>query len=96
VTHELGHLLGLGHSALGETQKSPAGGRSVLGKRAVMFPIAYPRGSIEDRSIQADDIAGITDIYGDADAERELGAISGRVTLNGVGVASMSSTKASS
>jgi hypothetical protein len=86
MTHELGHLLGLGHSALGETRQSPAGGRSVIGKRAVMFPIAYPRGSIEDRSIQADDIAGITDIYGDTDAERELGAISGRVTLNGAGV----------
>jgi hypothetical protein len=29
-----------------------------------MFPIAYGPGSIEDRTIEADDIAGITDIYG--------------------------------
>ena len=86
MTHEIGHLLGLGHSALGETELRPGGGRTVLGKRAVMFPIAYPRGSVLDRSLQADDLAGITDIYGDSESGRELGAISGRVTLNGAGV----------
>ena len=37
--HEIGHLLGLGHSALGETEIS-GGGRRVLGSGAVMFPIA--------------------------------------------------------
>ena len=86
MTHEVGHLLGLGHSALGETELRPGGGRVVLGKRAVMFPIAYPRGSVLDRTLQADDIAGITDVYGDSESSRELGAISGRVTLNGAGV----------
>jgi hypothetical protein len=86
VQHELGHFLGLGHTALGETELRPGGGRAVLGKRAVMFPIAYPAGSIADRTLQADDIAGITDLYGDATAQRELGAIQGRVTLNGKGV----------
>lgn len=86
VVHEMGHLLGLGHSALGETQLQSGGGRTLLGKRAVMFPIAYPTGSVADRTLQADDVAGITDIYGDAAAHRELGAIQGRVTLNGAGV----------
>ncbi len=86
LTHEVGHLLGLGHSALGETELRPGGGRVVLGKRAVMFPIAYPRGSVLDRSLQADDVAGITDIYGTSATDRDLGAISGRVTLNGSGV----------
>lgn len=85
MTHEIGHLLGLGHSALGETTSS-GGGRSVTGKRAVMFPIAYSPGSIEDRTIEADDIAGITDIYGGSAANNELGSIGGRVTLNGTGV----------
>jgi hypothetical protein len=85
LVHEIGHLLGLGHSALGETE-SRNGGRAVLGKRAVMFPIAYPRGSILDRTIEPDDVAGITDIYGSSQANNELGAIAGRVTLNGSGV----------
>ena len=82
--HEVGHLLGLGHSALGETD-SQNGGRSVLGKRAVMFPIAYPRGNIEDRTLEADDRAGIADIYGDS-RQRALGSISGRVTMDGEGL----------
>ena len=85
MVHEVGHLLGLGHSAIGETQPV-TGGRTVLGKRAVMFPIAYPRGSVADRTLEADDVAGITDIYGTTQAGRDLGAIAGRVTLNGAGV----------
>jgi hypothetical protein len=83
--HEIGHLLGLGHSMLGETELQ-SGGRRVLGKRAVMFPIAYGRGNIEDRTLEADDIAGIQDSYGTNAAFNELGAISGRVTLNGRGI----------
>lgn len=84
--HEAGHLLGLGHSALGETEIRAEGGRRVLGKRAVMFPIAYPAGNIEDRTLEADDRAAITDIYGNAEAERGTGALRGRVTLNGQGI----------
>ena len=63
ATHEIGHLLGLGHSALGETELRPDGGRRVLGKRAVMFPIAFPAGNIDDRVLKPDDIAGISDMY---------------------------------
>jgi hypothetical protein len=84
--HEVGHLLGLGHSALGETELRDEGGRRVLGKRAVMFPIAYPSGNIEDRTLEADDRAGLTDIYGTADANRQTGGLSGRVTLGGQGI----------
>jgi hypothetical protein len=85
ATHEVGHLLGLGHSALGETTLV-AGGRRVLGKRAVMFPIAYPGGNIDDRSLEADDIAGISGVYPTNAFMTQLGAISGRVLRNGSGI----------
>ncbi|HYN07274.1 MAG TPA: matrixin family metalloprotease [Vicinamibacterales bacterium] len=82
--HEIGHLLGLGHSALGETELL-AGGRSIRGKRAVMFPIAYPQGNIEDRTLEADDVAGISDVYPTTSFTSDTGAISGRVTRSGAG-----------
>ena len=83
--HEIGHLLGLGHSALGETEMRP-GGRRVLGAEAVMFPIAFSAGDISDRSLRADDIAGLSDIYPEAEFRRRRGSISGKVTKNGTGV----------
>jgi hypothetical protein len=85
MLHELGHLLGLGHSALGETELVE-GGRRVLGAAAVMFPIAYPAGNIEDRALKADDRAGMQDLYGSAESDQRVGAISGRVRLNGEGI----------
>jgi hypothetical protein len=83
--HETGHLLGLSHSALGETELI-AGGRRVIAAEAVMFPIAFTRGNISDRTLKADDIAGISDIYGTTTFQRNFGSISGRVTKNGRGV----------
>lgn len=83
--HEIGHLFGLGHSALGETEVRP-GGRRVLASEAVMFPIAFSAGNIQGRSLKPDDVAGIRDIYATAAARRTTGSISGRVTRNGAGV----------
>ena len=79
--HELGHLLGLGHSAIGETEVSGSG-RRVLSSGSVMFPIAMPAGSVVDRVLQADDVAGVRDLYGVA-AAGEVGSIQGRVTKAG-------------
>lgn len=82
--HELGHLLGLGHSAIGETEVA-ANGRRVLSTGAIMFPIAWPSGAIADRVLQPDDIAGVRDLY-DVLPAAEFGSIQGRVTKNGRGV----------
>ena len=81
--HELGHLLGLGHSAIGETEVSGTG-RRVISTGAVMFPIAMPAGSISERVLQVDDIAGVLDLYGASPADS--GSIQGRVTKGGTGV----------
>ena len=83
--HEIGHLLGLSHSALGETEMIQ-GGRRVVASGAVMFPIALSAGSIGDRQLQADDVAGIADLYPSASFTTETSSISGRITKNGSGV----------
>jgi hypothetical protein len=81
--HEIGHFSGLGHSALGETELISTGGRRVLSAEAVMFPIAYPSGSIAARTLKADDIAGISDLYPDGDFTTADGSLSGSVTKDG-------------
>jgi hypothetical protein len=80
--HEIGHLSGLGHSALGETELREAGGRRVLAAESIMFPIAFVAGSIAGRTLRADDIAGISDLYPDGDFA-QMGSVSGRVTKDG-------------
>jgi hypothetical protein len=81
--HEIGHMSGLGHSALGETELREGGGRRVLAAEAVMFPIAFASGSIAGRALKTDDVTGITDLYPDADFARTSGSLSGRVTKDG-------------
>jgi matrixin/carboxypeptidase family protein len=81
--HEIGHFSGLGHSALGETELIAGGGRRVLGAEAVMFPIAFTPGSTVSRTLKADDIAGISDLYPDGDFASAEGSLSGTVTKNG-------------
>ena len=81
--HEIGHFSGLGHSALGETEQLSTGGRRVLSAEAVMFPIAFSSGSIASRTLRADDIAGISDLYPDGDFNTNDGSVSGRVTKDG-------------
>jgi hypothetical protein len=81
--HEIGHMSGLRHSALGETELRQEGGRRVLAADAVMFPIAYGAATTTGRTLRPDDIAGISDLYPDGGFATDLGSISGRVTRNG-------------
>lgn len=83
--HEIGHLHGLAHSAMGETELR-AGGRRVIAAESVMFPIAFASGNISGRTLKADDIAGIGDIYPAPSFTRDTGSISGKVTKNGKGL----------
>ncbi len=85
ATHEGGHFLGLGHSALGETELS-SGSRRLLAAGAVMFPIAFSPGDISGRTLRADDIAGVSDIYPGTTFRSATGSLQGRVTKNGQGV----------
>jgi hypothetical protein len=84
--HEAGHFLGLAHSALGETELRPDGGRRVIAAAAVMFPIAYSPGSIQGRELMPDDIAGASDIYPDSGFRQDTGSARGRVTKDGRGL----------
>ena len=83
--HEIGHFSGLGHSALGETDIVDTG-RRVTSAEAVMFPIAFSPGSTANRSLKADDVAGISDLYPELAFTASTGSVSGRVTLNGAGI----------
>jgi hypothetical protein len=83
--HEIGHLHGLAHSAMGETELR-AGGRRLIAAEAVMFPVAFSAGTILGRTLKADDIAGIGDIYPNATYTRNTGSITGSVTKSGQGV----------
>jgi hypothetical protein len=85
AVHEIGHLLGLGHSAIGETEMTPAG-RRVIASGSVMFPIALSRGIVSDRQLQPDDMAGISDLYPAPGFTENTSSISGRVTKDGAGV----------
>ena len=79
AVHEIGHFVGLGHSAIGETELRPDGSRRVLASAAVMFPISLGRGSTGDRELQPDDIAGVSDLYPDRDFRAATGGVRGRV-----------------
>jgi hypothetical protein len=74
AVHEIGHFLGLAHSALGETEMNAFGDRRVIASGAVMFPISLGRGVTRDRELPAEGFREAT------------GIARGRVTRSGRGV----------
>jgi len=86
ILHETGHLFGLGHSSLGETELIAGGGRRVIAAEAVMFPIAFSTGIVKNRTPRADDVAGLSQIYPSQARASETGSLTGRVTKNGQGL----------
>src|SRR5262245_16497003 len=67
LTHEIGHLLGLDHSAMVSSVMVPFGAVSQLDQRTLSY----------------DDIAGITEIYPLTPAEGGIGQIRGTVRIGG-------------
>lgn len=70
ATHEVGHLLGLDHTAIVSATMNPLAGL----------------GSTFFRVLQTDDRTGCSVLYPDPDFDRSTGGIAGRILLEGEGV----------
>lgn len=86
VTHEIGHFFGLGHSGLGVMDTSGGNRRLQVGS-AIMFPFAFPPGSVVGRTLTLDDVTAISVLYPAAGYLSARGTLTGRVTKNSQGVA---------
>jgi hypothetical protein len=48
-----------------------------------MFPISFGRGNVADRTLQPDDVAGVSALYPDPGFDRRSGGVQGRVRIGG-------------
>jgi len=89
LTHEIGHFGGLDHSAVGVMQTRNQV-RELLAGSAVMWPFAFPRGSVIGRTLTVDDTTAFSVTYPDGGFTAATGALAGRVTKNGRGLLAVS------
>jgi len=85
ATHEIGHFLGLDHSALA-FMETRGRARFVEEGSAIMFPVAFPRGTIIGRTLTLDDLTGASVLYPAGSFASDTATMSGRVTKNGQGL----------
>ena len=84
--HEIGHLSGLGHSALGETELREAAAAASSRRRRSCSRSRSRRAASRGGPLRPDDIAGISDLYPENGFSDTTGSVSGRVTKNGAGI----------
>ncbi|MCA9425405.1 MAG: matrixin family metalloprotease [Candidatus Omnitrophica bacterium] len=76
ATHEIGHICGLDHSFQQNVVEEP-----ISIRYPTLFPYLYS-GDTQARSLEQDDIAGVTELYPhDEFNDKYNGSISGRVTM---------------
>ena len=82
--HEIGHYIGLDHSAVG-VMENRDGRRFLLEDSAIMYPFAFPIGTTLGRTLTLDDLTGASVNY-PAGNFSSKGRMSGSVTKNGEGL----------
>jgi hypothetical protein len=86
ATHEIGHFLGLDHSHVGFMESQGNGNRELIPGAAIMYPFAYPPGSVLGRTPTVDDITAVSVLYPASGYLEARGTVAGRVTRGGRGV----------